>query len=260
MNLVKWLRRNNKKVMAVVVIVIMIGFIGGSTLTTLLQRNTGRRDVIAYMGDRIKVRSEHISLAARELDILKMLEADRLLRLQGMRNMHGLLLGELLFSDRTASAELINGLKRTIRQNQYDISDKQLSAIYERRALPAYYWHFLQYETQSAGITMPNDEVERLLGQVIPQLTEGASYRQVVGAIMNRTRLPEETILTIFGKLLSVLQYAEITCSSEDITKQQIMHTASIEQEGIAIGYVRFDASAFTGNMDEPNEGQMAEQ
>ncbi|UCE50025.1 MAG: hypothetical protein JSW47_07675, partial [Phycisphaerales bacterium] len=48
--------------------------------------------------------------------------------------------------------------------------------------------------------------------------------------------------------------------SSEDITKQQIMHTASIEQEGIDIGYVRFDASAFTGNMDEPNEGQMAEQ
>ncbi len=29
MNLVKWFRKNNKKVMAVVVIVLMIGFIGG---------------------------------------------------------------------------------------------------------------------------------------------------------------------------------------------------------------------------------------
>ena len=259
MNLVKWFRRNNKKVMAVVVIVIMIGFIGGSALTTLLQRSN-RSNVVGYIADGIKIKGGDISTAARELDILKMLGAEALLRFQGIRNMHGLLLGELLFSDRTASAELINRIKTTIRQNQYNISDRQLSAVYERRALPAHYWYFLQYEAQSAGITMPNDEVKRILGQIIPQLNEGASYRQVVGAIMNQTRLPEDRILAIFGKLLSVLQYAEITCSSEDITKRQIMHTTRNEQESLDVGYVGFNASAFTENVDEPNEGEVAEQ
>lgn len=260
MNLVKWFRRNNKKVMAVVVIVIMIGFIGGSALTTLLQRSNRMRDVIAYMGDGIKVRGDDISTAARELDILKMLGADTLLRYQGMRNMHWLLMGELLFADRTASAELINQIKTTIRQNQIDITDKQLSAVYERRALPAHYWYFLQYETQLAGITMPNDEVKRSLGLIIPQLTEGGSYSQVIGAIMNRTRLPEDRILAIFGKFLSVLQYAEITCSSEDITNRQIKHMARNEQESLDFGYVGFDASTFTGNMSEPDKVEIDKQ
>ena len=37
MSLVKWFRKNNTKIMAVVVIVLMVGFIGGSALTSLLQ-------------------------------------------------------------------------------------------------------------------------------------------------------------------------------------------------------------------------------
>lgn len=260
MNLVKWFRKNNKKVMAVVVIVIMIGFIGGSALTTLLQRSDRMRDVIAHMADGIKVRGNDISTAARELEILKMVGADALLRYQGMQNMHGLLLGELLFSERSPSAEMINRIKTIIRQNQYNITDKQLSAIYERRALPAHYWHFLQYETQSAGITIPNDESQRILGQIIPQLTQGRSYSEVIGAIMNRTRLPEDRILAIFGKLMSVMQYAEIICSSQDITRRQLRHMARNEQESLDVGYVGFEASAFTANMGEPTKEEMTEQ
>ncbi len=260
MNLVKWFRKNNKKVMAVVVIVIMIGFIGGSALTTLLQRSNRMRDVIAHMRDRVKVRGDDISAAARELDILKMLGADALLRYQGMQNMHGLLLGELLFTERSASAEMINRIKTIIRQNQYNITDKQLSAIYERRALPAHYWYFLQYETQSAGIAIPNDEAQRILAQIIPQLTQGRSYSEVIGAIMNRTRLPEDRILAIFGKLMSVMQYAEIICSSQDITRRQLRHMTRNEQESLDVGYVGFEASAFTGNMDEPTKEEMTEQ
>ena len=38
MNLVKWFRKNNKKVMAVVVVVIMLGFVGGTYLQQLGQR------------------------------------------------------------------------------------------------------------------------------------------------------------------------------------------------------------------------------
>ena len=52
MNLVKWFRRNNKKVMAVVVIVIMFGFIGGSTLMQLSKRRIGS---IARFAEKTKI-------------------------------------------------------------------------------------------------------------------------------------------------------------------------------------------------------------
>ncbi|MHC4168342.1 MAG: hypothetical protein ACYSWQ_15420 [Planctomycetota bacterium] len=258
MNLVKWFRRNNKKVMAVVVIVIMIGFIGGTALTQLLQRNTGMRDVVAYLGDDTKVRRADLAAARRELEILQMLRADALLRM----DIQGFFLGELLFSDRTASAAIVNSLKATIRrpESQLSISDEQVNAMYERLALPDVYWHCLQYEAQAAGISLDNDEVARWLGQLIPELFGGASYRQVVGEIMSRVRLPEDQIIATFGKLLAVREYANIMCSSEDVTTQQIMHAASIEQEGVDAGFVRFDASAFTEKLDDPDDAKLAEQ
>jgi len=256
MNLVKWFRRNNKKVMAVVVIVIMIGFIGGTALTQLLQRNTGMSDVVAYLGDGTKVRRSDLVTARWELEVLQMLRADALLKM----DIQGFFLGELLFSERTASAELVNRFKATIRRGQFDIGDKQINAIYERVALPDIYWHCLQYETQAAGISLGNDEVARVLVQVIPQLFGGASYRQVIGQIMSKARLPEDQIVGTLGKLLAVREYANIMCTSEDVTTQQIMHAASIEQEGIDAGYVRFDASAFTEKLDEPDDAKLAEQ
>ncbi|MHC4569269.1 MAG: hypothetical protein ACYTE3_26370 [Planctomycetota bacterium] len=256
MNLVKWFRRNNKKVMAVVVIVIMIGFIGGTALTQLLQRNTRMSDVVAYLGDETKVRRSDLASARRELEVLQMLRADALLRM----DIQGFFLGELLFSERTASAAIVNRLKATIRQGQFSISDRQVNAVYERVALADLYWHCLQYEAQAAGISLDNDEVARDLVKIIPQLFGGASYRQVIGQIMSQVRLPEDQIIGTLGKLLAVREYASMMCSSEDVTTQQIMHAASIEQEGVDAGYVRFDASAFTEKLDDPDDAKLAEQ
>ena len=261
MNLVKWFRRNNKKVMAVVVIVIMIGFIGGSALTSLLQRNTGRNDVIAYIGDKTKVRNEDRYAARRELDILKMLRTDVLLKSQDPRqDVRGILLGELLFSEQRASAAFINRLKRTIRQEQYAISNKQINDIYRRQAPPDIYWYCLQYETQSAGISLPQAEVSELLAKLIPQLFEGRSYSEVIGAIMSQQRIPQEQILATLGKLLAVLQYAHMVCSSEDVTTRQIMHTASLEEEGTNVEFVKFDSAVFAEAQDQPDEAKLSEQ
>ena len=58
MNLVKWLRKNNKKIMAVVVIVIMFGFIGGSALRQISRRGTEtfRRFLLLARGTRRSAR------------------------------------------------------------------------------------------------------------------------------------------------------------------------------------------------------------
>jgi len=254
MNLVKWFRKNNKKVMAVVVIVIMFGFIGGgSLLQQLSKRSVGP---IAYFGDNKKITDYDLYTARRELEILRMLRADALLRAQ---DLHGIFLGELLFSDQRASPALMNRIRKTIRSNQYRISEKQINEIYKRRVPPGIYWLLLQKEAEKAGIRISNDQAGELLGSVIPQLFEGQTYTQFIGAIIRQQRIPEKQILTTLGKLLAVLQYSSIVCSNEALTARQIKHIASNEEERINVEFVQFDSSVFAEKQDEPSPDEITE-
>ena len=268
MNLVKWFRKNNMKVMAVVVIVIMIGFIGGSALDYLLgARSTIRKgadETVAYYGDNKKITGYDRILAQQELEILRVLQADVLLRSQDLRE---ILLGELLFSSagRSGSIDsgaLVNYIRQSIRANQYRISAKQINDMYPpRRTLPPdIYWFCLKNEAQSAGIRIPNEQVGRLLGQVIPKLFKGQTYSQTIGLIMNRYRIGQEQILTIFGKLLMVLQYAHMVCSNEDVTSSQLMHAVSLENETIDVESVQFDSAVFVKTLQEAVEPPTEEQ
>ncbi len=254
MNLVKWFRKNNKKVMAVVVIVIMFGFIGGGTL--LQQLSKRRIGALAHFGEKNEITDNDRLLARRELEILRMLRADALLRSQ---DLHGIFLGELLFSDQRASPALINRLKQTIRTNQYRISEKQINDIYRRRVPADIYWLLLQNEAQNAGIRISNTQVGELLGRVIPQLFEGQTYSQLIGAIIRQQRIPEPQILTTLGKLLAVLQYSAIVCSNENLTTRQITQTASNEEERVNVEFVKFDSAVFAEKQDEPGADKIAE-
>ncbi|MFH1715976.1 MAG: hypothetical protein ABIF19_01375 [Planctomycetota bacterium] len=256
MNLVKWFRKNNKKVMAVVVIVLMIGFVGGSELISMLEGGNPLSETVARLGKNVKVTNQDLHSANLELEMLKMLRIDYLLKSQ---DLPGILLGELLFSEQRASPMFVNQLKQTIRQNQYIISDKQINDIYRRQFPPNVYWYCLQKETQLAGISIPNSEVGELLGKLIPQLFEGQTYSQRIGAIMKQSRIPQEQILTTVGKLLAVLQYSHMICSNEDVTTQQIMHAAGAEEEGIDVAFVKFDSAVFAKAQDQPGEAQLVE-
>ena len=255
MNLVKWFRKNNKKVMAVVVIFIMFSFIGGGTLLQQLSKR-GRGGALAQFGEKNEITDYDRLLARRELEILKMLRADALLRSQ---DLHGIFLGELLFSDQRASTALINRLKQTIRTNQYGISEKQINDIYRRKVPPDIYWLLLQNEAQLAGIRISNTQVGELLGRVIPQLFEGQTYSQLIGAIIRQQRIPEDQILTTLGKLLAVLQYSSTVCSNEDLTTRQIMQAASTEEEKVNVEFVKFDSAVFAEKQQQPGADKIAE-
>jgi hypothetical protein len=256
MNLVKWLRKNNKKVMAIVVIVIMFMFIGGDYLQWIGQRGT-RRQTVAYFLDNSKITNDDLTVARRELEILKILQSDDLLRAQ--QDLGGVLLGELLFSERRTSPELINRIKKAIMTNDYTISDKQISDIYSRSMPSHIYWLLLENEVQLVGIRLSNEEVGNILGQAIPQLFKGASYSQFVGQLVKQQGISEELILTTFGKLVAILQYAQMLCSSENVTGSQIMHIASRENETIDAELVRFDSSVFAESLSPPTEEKMLE-
>lgn len=240
--------------MAIVVIIIMVGFIGGSSLLQQFSRRQVR--TVAHYGQKGKIDEEDLYYARQELELLSVLRADDLLRNQDLR---GILLGELLFAEQRISPELVNYIKQAVRQNQYRISDEQINQMYTTRMgiPPSVYWILLSDETEKAGIRIPNDQVGQLLGKVIPQLFDGASYSQVINSIMSQRGIPEEQILATLGKLLSILQYAHTICSSEDVTTRQVENMAAYERETINVEFVRFDAVAFEEFQDRPSEEQI---
>ena len=268
MSLVRWFRKNNTKVMAVVVIILMIAFVGGSSLSYILQPDRGglKRTFATFAGN-VKIKGRDLDLANRELGILKTLRADIILSqmlqvpLTNTPDLQAFLLGELLFSEQRTSPVLMSQIKRTIQSNLYNISEKQINDMY-RRSIPGssvYYWHCLKSEARLAGIRVPSENVGELLGKAIPQLFQGRSYSQVIGSIVNQQGITEQQILETFGNLLAVLQYAHLICSGEDITTRQLMQTVAWEQEGVGVEFVEFNSATFAKTQEEPDQETMVE-
>jgi len=268
MNLVKWFRKNNKKVMAVVVIVILFGFIGGGTfLQYLSRRAAGLQRIVAYFADNREVTKYDLAMAQEQLRILQMAGADALLRNIGVplfsntANLHSLLLGELLLSEQRTSPAFVNQIQQMIRTNDYRISESQINDIYRRSMPSEIYWYCLTNEAKFAGVRVSNENTGQLLARAIPQIPEfrGATYSQLIGSVVKQSGIPEEKILTAFGELLAILEYSKMSCSSEDITSSQIMHTVSRERETIDVNFVKFDSAVFADTQPEPNQERLIE-
>ncbi|MGE5295652.1 MAG: hypothetical protein ACM3VT_12550 [Solirubrobacterales bacterium] len=259
MSLMKWMRKNNKKLMAVVVIVLMIAFIGGQAFSYLMRGSGGANAAVAYYGHKHKISHNDRITAENELKLLEELGAPSLLRRQDLR---GLLLAELLFAQSRDSAGLMDMARQMIQRNQYHISEKQLNDMYATRAgVPGdIYWILLRDEAQSVGIYVSNQEVGGLLGRIIPQMFDGATYSQLMRNWVNRYGMPEETILATYGKLIAVLQYAQVISSMEDVTTSQIRHLADNEAGSLDAEYVQLEASAFADKQQTPAEDALAQQ
>jgi hypothetical protein len=245
--------------MAIVVIVLMVGFIGGTYFQQLARRRPGRDRTVAYFGDKEEITNYDPALARRELEILKMLQADNMLKnislpLLRMPDLRPFFLGELLFSERRTSSGLVARVKQIVRANRYRISDKQINDIYRRSMGSEIYWLLLKNEAQLAGIRISEEQTGGMLGRTIPEFTDGATYSQVISSIVNQRGIPEEEILTTFGKLMAVMEYGRMVCGNEDMTSSQIMHNASWEDETIDVELVRLDSSVFAETQSQPTE------
>jgi len=265
MNLMKWFRKNNKKLMAAVVIVIMFAFVGGSALKFFLQRSASSiNQAMARYGNNKMTRLD-IQAARQELELLKMLKSDAMLRsiiepISRRPDLRSIFMGELLFGESASSSRLMGTLRRTIRQNEYHISLKQINDIYRRSHTSDIYWLLLSKEAEEAGLKVANEDSGRYLATMLPQLDKQMTYATVITSIVNRQGIPETQILSTFGKLLAVLEYARIACSDEDITIEQIRHAASFEQQAGDVEFVRFDSSFFADKQEEPSQQEISAQ
>jgi hypothetical protein len=257
MNLMKWLRKNNKKLMAVVVIFIMIAFIGGSSFRVLFRGSGGAKAAIAYFGHNQKISHLDLQAADREIELLSALGGDSIARAQGMA---GLLMSELVFRQNRDAAAL-DMARQTIQKNRYRISDKQLSEMFDTHGVPGpMFWILLCNEARTAGIRVSDDEAGQLLERLIPQLHEQWTYQQVIPRLMNQFGVPEERILTAFGKLIAVLQYSQVVASTENLTTSQIRHVARSESEPLTAEFVQLKASYFANKDEVPSEEAVKEQ
>ena len=270
MNLVKWLRKNNKKVMAVVVIVIMFGFVGGAYIRQLSQRRSELSKTVAYFADNKKITNYDRAIARRELETLRMLRTDVLLRnivapLSRIQDLRAFVLGELLFSERTTSPQSVKYIKRLIRFSDYGISDEQIDDIYQRSVGSEIYWLLLKKEAELAGIKIANKYAGAQLARAISEFArrlpdfQGLTYERLISATMDRQRIAEKEILATFAKLVAVLEYCVMVCASEDVTNSQVMHDSIYEEETIDVEFVRFDSAVFAKIQNEPNDGKIYE-
>ena len=257
MSLMKWLRKNNKKIMAVVVIVLMIAFIGGSSFHYLFRGSGGATAAVAYYGHNQKITHLDRGFADQELKVLEALGVENILRQQDLR---GLLLSELVFRE-NRNAATADMARQAIQRNRYRISDAQLNELFTDRSIsPDMCWILLCEEAQAAGIHVSNDEVGQLLERLIPQLFEKRTYKMIMGSITNRFNVAEDKVLTAFGKLLAVLQYSQVVASAENITTSQIKHMASGESESLNVEFVQLKPSHFTDKKQTPPAQAVTEQ
>ena len=264
MNLVKWLRKNNTKIMAVVVIVLMIGFIGGSSLSYLLRGRNYSNKTLAYYGNNIKVRNYDLLVAQQEMEILKALQANQILMaipvpVYKTPDLHALVLGELLFSEQRPSPDVLNYIMTNASRNQLRISEKEINDIYNRNLPGYYYWFILNKEAENAGFRVQNEISQSMLNQAAEQLFK-STYSQYVGNLMRSNAISEDKILTTFGKLLALLRYSHAVCEGQDVTTSQLKFIASSQEESLDVEFVRFDANDFTKSLEAPSEERMAEQ
>lgn len=261
--------------MAVVVVILLIGFIGGAALQQILEQiGGGRNRVIAYYDENRKITVSDFERSYRELQILRMLKIPVMLRnlplftqpYRRVLNLNTLFLADLLFSDTNISPVSFAYAKQIRASQGYTISDEQINDTYKYPDSGVTMWFLLKNEAQQAGVNTSIEEAKRFLATLIPQLFEGARYSQVMNYFINPPKqaqisgVPEKEILKTFAGLLDIIEYSHLICSSEDVTEQQIKHNVNLLRQTVDTEFVKFDASVFTENVDEPNDTQITRQ
>ncbi len=93
MHLVKWIRKNERKLMTFVVIFIMVAFVGGAAFQQIMSRlgPNPANEAVAYYYEDGKITRNDIARAQTELNVLRILGAERFLN---MIDVKGQLLGQ----------------------------------------------------------------------------------------------------------------------------------------------------------------------
>jgi len=269
MSLMRWFRRNNRKIMAIVIIVIMVGFVGGSYIQQLGRKRSGIYKAVAYYGEDNKITNMDIAQARQQLDILRIIGASSMLKglevpMLRTRDVKALLLNELLFPDRKESAGISQLIKQLASTQNYAISTEQINDIYKSPVQSEILWILLREEARQTGFQISNQQSGALLAKVVPQVI-GATYQQLIGSMVSGAGrggqgVSEDNILSAFADFIAVLEYSKAATSNENVTLAQLTQQLSWELETAMVESVSFPASVFVDQQPEPTADAVKEQ
>jgi hypothetical protein len=265
MTLMVWFRKHNRKIMAFVVIALMIVFTIEPLMNYFSSARTGEGKTIAYYGNGRKITRQDVALANQQIEALKALGLESVLRPADPRqmssqDMRSILLGELIFPERSAAVESIGRIKQIANMDDYGVSDNQINEIYTKQYPPSIYWFLLTKEAEEAGIKVSAERAKEQLELVIPRIFQGRSYGQVIIAIEKQYRLSEEQVLEAFADMSSIISYCGVVCLMESTTIPQILHQTDIHRETLDVNYVVFEAGTFKDDSFKPEASKVAEQ
>ncbi len=271
MNLVKWIRKNERKLMTWLLVLIMIAFVGGSALQRILSSVGGQNQVIAHYDGGKKITVLMINQAKSELELLKGLMADKYL----MYNQSILstpdrprfdftsqMLAQMLFNEPGLSEMLSQMLKQNMADSFTQMTSEEIDEFFTKAGGRSdYYWILLKEEAKNAGCAVSLEAAKDTLKLIIPKMTQGrATAGQVVNAIRKNSRISEEGILTVYADLLSVMTYGNIITRSENLTIDEVKATAGRMGESIDADYVKIAAIDFADDQPEPTAAEINEQ
>ncbi|MFA7484696.1 MAG: hypothetical protein WCZ89_01555, partial [Phycisphaerae bacterium] len=254
MNLIKWIRKNERKILAIVVVLLMVGFIGGSYISQLGQGGWGRNTALATYGTKGKITYNDRVIAQNELEALRSMGAERLLHSQDLR---GFFLSELLFSENKMDPQMFTVLKRLITTKGLRITDEQIGKLYQRTAPADIYWILLKKETQNAGIAVDSQSTREILTSAVPQIFPNATYPQMMELLVMRG-MSQDLVESAFSHLLAILEYSQLVCSEQPLTENQLRKTVSVDTELMDTEFVRFTGAIFADKQPNPNEEQIS--
>jgi hypothetical protein len=251
--------------MAFVVIALMIVFTIEPLMNYFSSAKTGEGKAIASYGNGKKITRQDVAFANQQIEALKALGLESVLRPVDPRqtssqDMRSILLGELIFPERSAAIESIGKIKQIATMGDYGVSDSQINEIYARQYPPSIYWVLLTKEAHEAGINVSVERAKEQLEVVVPRIFQGRPYSQVIGAIEKQYRLSEGQVLDAFAEMSAIINYCSVVCSTENITIPQILHQTNLRREILDINYVVLEASTFKDDSFKPEASKVAEQ
>ncbi|MEJ5260191.1 MAG: hypothetical protein WHS88_08390 [Anaerohalosphaeraceae bacterium] len=266
MHIIKWIRKNERKLMAWLVILIMISFVGGYGLQQYLMYigQGGAKHVVAVYGDGRKIRAIDVQEAQQELEILKMLMVDRMLSAfsQVYSDLTPQLLELILFPDTRASGELRLQLLQMAERGQADFNPEQIEAFFaSHRHRPEFLWILLKKEVEKVGFAVSDAEAEGFLRQIVSGLTQNQLDPAVLmNRIMQQTKKSKQEIVRVFGSLVSVMNYADMVLGNYLVTTDEIRSHIARTMEKLSAQVLLLDADEWVDEQPEPAEEQIQKQ
>lgn len=266
MHLVKWIRKNERKIMAWVVILIMISFVGGYGFQQLME-NLGRggsRQVIATYSDGQKIRAIDYQNAQNDLEILRMLMADRMLGAlsQVYGDLGPSLLQLILFPDSRSSGELRLQLIQLAERGQLPLNTDQIDQFFApHQHRPEFLWILLKAEAHQVGYVVTETEAANYLNQMVSGMTQNQiKASSLISQIMKSTNNSESQIIRIFGELIGIMNYADLILGNYAVTSDEIRVSIARTMERLTAEFILLDSDRLIEEQPEPTAEQIEKQ